>query len=180
MNHGGNITFDKDITMAEMVDYVDEFVQWSGLSHRKFHIVGFSMGGGLTVQYAAKNPEEVQSLFLINPYGFYDQSKNPMFTERDGDMTYETNEEFLEMYEKMSSGTMPLPWWLVAPLRHHKNNTAPMEVCVMRGQRKSPSLFDKSFLEPLVAHSVPVKYVQGEIDSVTPKEGLDYFLSHVP
>ena len=179
LNHGDTMSLDRDVTMADLVDYVDQIVQFTGLELRKFHIVGFSMGGGVAIQYASQKPDLVASLFLINPYGLYDQSNNTNFKGMP-DMHYSSNEEFSQMFEKMSNGAMKLPWWIVGALRHHKNNTARKELHVMRGQRQRPSLMDKSFLEALCKSDIPVMYVQGEADVITPKDGLDYFMSHVP
>ena len=149
----------------------------SKLELRKFHILGYSLGGGVAIQYAAKHPEKIRSMFLISSFGLYDQSLNSN-TDPNYDLRYETNADFVNMFNKVGSGVMPFPSWLVGPLRHHKNNTASKEIHVLRGIVTTSSLMDKSVLEKLV--DIPAMFVQGSGDVITPIDGLHYFLSHVP
>ena len=56
---------------GDWVDDVAEFV--TALGWEKFTIAGWSMGGGVTMQYAIAHPEQLDAVVLINPgspYGF--------------------------------------------------------------------------------------------------------------
>lgn len=49
------------------VERLHQFIQQMGL--RRFHLMGHSMGGGISSRYAAQYPDEVMTLTLIAPHG---------------------------------------------------------------------------------------------------------------
>jgi pimeloyl-ACP methyl ester carboxylesterase len=50
---------------------------------KSFHLVGFSMGGGIAAYYSSMYPNNVKSLFLISPYGVSYERKSDCFRRLD-------------------------------------------------------------------------------------------------
>ena len=63
---------DIEYTLEYMVRFVSRFVDTLGI--RRFYLIGHSMGGQIAVTYAAQNPERVERLVLIAPYGLHDEA----------------------------------------------------------------------------------------------------------
>ena len=57
----------KRYTLDDQLARIEEFARSVGLS--RFHLAGNSMGGYLAAHYAARHPEQVQSLWLLAPAG---------------------------------------------------------------------------------------------------------------
>lgn len=56
-----------DYTVEIMADDVDAVVETLNLP--EFHLLGYSLGGCIAIQYAAKHPDKVMSLFLLSTTG---------------------------------------------------------------------------------------------------------------
>lgn len=57
----------KRYTLDDQLGRIEDFARSVGLS--RFHLAGNSMGGYLAAHYAARHPEQVQSLWLLAPAG---------------------------------------------------------------------------------------------------------------
>ncbi|MFD2167396.1 alpha/beta fold hydrolase [Thalassotalea euphylliae] len=71
-----NIDYDYDV--LAQVARLNEFIDTLGLT--QVHIAGNSMGGYIAGNYAAKHPEKVKSLWLLNPLGVASAKDSEMFT----------------------------------------------------------------------------------------------------
>lgn len=68
--HGDSVKdFDLAYDFRDQVVYVNEIL--TSLNISKFHMAGNSMGGAISALYAVAFPEQVTSLFLIDPAGVY-------------------------------------------------------------------------------------------------------------
>merc|ERR1712133_79998 len=99
------------------------FVEKSDLQQRKFHIVGVSLGGFISINYVSKYPEKVHSLIVINPYGVDDQATNSSNAfiandVSDGVLTFKSNDHYNKYINHFSNGALVLPKLLVTLLRH--------------------------------------------------------------
>lgn len=63
-------------TAQDQAEHVKAFVHALGL--RSFHLGGHSLGGKIAAIYAAKNPSEVKSLWLLAPAGVYSARPSEM------------------------------------------------------------------------------------------------------
>ncbi len=92
--HGESVKdFDLQYTYDDQVGYVNEIL--TQLNIKKFHMSGNSMGGAISALYAVAYPEQVQSLFLIDPAGIFvydceltrllDKGENPLIVSCDDD-----------------------------------------------------------------------------------------------
>ncbi len=92
--------------LGDMVEDVHALVETLGLE--QFHMVGHSMGGGVTMKYAIAHPERLLSIILldtVSPYG-YGGSKGA-----DGEMTTDDgspagiNPDFVRLLQEQDRGT---------------------------------------------------------------------------
>lgn len=59
--------------LADWTDDIEALVKAVGWSGRQLHVAGWSMGGGVAMDYATRHPEVIASLTLVatmSPYGF--------------------------------------------------------------------------------------------------------------
>ena len=96
--------------MDDQVRYLHSFVQAIGIQH--FHMIGNSMGGGVSALYAGTYPDEVASITLLSPAGIYDvkseffnlveQGINPLLVENE--------EEFSRLVQLTMEKPPFIPW----------------------------------------------------------------------
>ncbi len=68
--HGDSVKdFNLQYEFSDQVIYVNEILTY--LNINKFHMAGNSMGGAISALYAVAYPEQMESLFLIDPAGIY-------------------------------------------------------------------------------------------------------------
>jgi len=67
----GETSYNSDLTydFINQTKWLAEFVDALGL--KKFHIMGNSMGGGISAMYAVERPEQVETITLIDAAGVY-------------------------------------------------------------------------------------------------------------
>ncbi len=66
--HGGTPHPDgQHYDLDSLTDALHDFT--TAMNLERFHLVGLSMGGGVSTVYAAKHPENLHSLTLMNPFG---------------------------------------------------------------------------------------------------------------
>ena len=137
LNHGDTASLTRDVEMNDMLQYIHEFIEKSNLRHRKFHIVGFSLGGCVAINYVSKYPTRISSLILINPSGLHALPSN--ISSSNKILYYKSNEDLIKLIDRMSSGTLPpMSRLLLTALRHHKNNTCVREgLCSSRNGKRS-------------------------------------------
>jgi len=71
LGHGDNVVdFNQSYGTQNQVAFVHKLMAELGIE--KFHLVGNSMGGGISSLYAARYPEQVLSLTLVSPAGVHD------------------------------------------------------------------------------------------------------------
>jgi pimeloyl-ACP methyl ester carboxylesterase len=80
---------------------------------KSFHLVGFSMGGGIAAYYSSMYPNNVKSLFLISPYGVSYERKSDCFRRLDDSgeviLIFKTDEQYerLMQYAYFSPPSIP-------------------------------------------------------------------------
>ncbi len=75
---------------------LNQFLEKKGID--SFHLVGFSMGGGIAAYYSGTYPDKVKSLLLLGPGGFSAEKESEFIREtfktRENMLTYKTVEEY--------------------------------------------------------------------------------------
>jgi pimeloyl-ACP methyl ester carboxylesterase len=66
---------DRDYSLAQYVAFLDALAEKLNLS--TFHLVGNSLGGSIAWLYAARHPEAVNKLILLDPGGYHPGRKSP-------------------------------------------------------------------------------------------------------
>ncbi|TGL58329.1 alpha/beta fold hydrolase [Leptospira sarikeiensis] len=99
----------EDYTISSQVKRLDEFV--TKLGWEKFHIVGNSMGGGISGLYAAAYPDKVLSLGLFAPSGVNSPEKSELSKnlEKGKNNLVATNAEEFQELMKFIFVTPPPP-----------------------------------------------------------------------
>lgn len=69
---------DAPYTLEWYQEFLDNLI--SALNYDKIDLGGLSLGGGISLGYALKNPEKVRKLVLIAPYGLTDKIPYPYIT----------------------------------------------------------------------------------------------------
>jgi pimeloyl-ACP methyl ester carboxylesterase len=92
--HGESV---KDPGLAYDIDDQVEYLKpiLAQMHLQRFHMIGNSMGGAIGALYAARHPDQVKSLFLIDPAGIYAyeselvacliNNENPLLVEEEAD-----------------------------------------------------------------------------------------------
>merc|ERR1712137_176079 len=57
-------------TIDFFVDQTEELLLWLGLEATPVNIIGFSLGGTITVAFAKRHPDQVKRLLVMSPAGF--------------------------------------------------------------------------------------------------------------
>jgi len=103
-------------TIAAQVERLHEFVKKIGL--KKFHLVGNSMGGLIAGVYAATNPDEIQTLGLLDPAGVAGREPNQFSRELEKGSNPLIVESVSE-YDKLLDFTFFKPPFMPAPLKSY-------------------------------------------------------------
>ncbi len=82
--------------IPNQVERLENFIEKVGL--KSFHIVGVSMGGGISAYYTSKHPEKVKSLLLICTFGVSSARKSDFYKNydetRENLLLFKTPEQF--------------------------------------------------------------------------------------
>ncbi|XP_020651081.3 monoacylglycerol lipase ABHD6 [Pogona vitticeps] len=66
----------ENYTAVDQAKKIHQFVEWTGLNKKPFHLVGMSMGGMVAGIYAAQYPSEICALSLLCPPGLQYSTEN--------------------------------------------------------------------------------------------------------
>lgn len=109
--HGDSVKdFNLQYDFSDQVIYVNEIV--SCLNIEKFHMAGNSMGGAISALYAVAFPEQVQSLFLIDPAGIhrYDCELTRRLAEGSNPLIVTCDDDFYELMDFALEEKPFIPW----------------------------------------------------------------------
>ena len=101
-----NLTYD----YKDQVGYVNEVV--THLKIDTFHMAGNSMGGAISALYAVSYPEQVKSLFLIDPAGIhrYDCELTRRLPNGENTLIVACNDDFYELMDFALEKKPYIPW----------------------------------------------------------------------
>jgi len=171
---------DGDYGIDAQVEWVERFVAHHRLT--KFHLGGNSMGGWIAAAYAAKHPEQVQSLWLLAAAGTGEMLETEAVKVRQEEGRYlllaRTIAEFDAVMERIFYRAPPLPLalrWAGSRLSASKFDLH---------SRIFDQLLDRGEdyrLEPhLPQITAPTLLVWGDHDSVVPLSVMERFAALVP
>jgi abhydrolase domain-containing protein 6 len=109
--HGDSVKdFNLQYSFLDQVGYVNEIL--THLNIDKFHMAGNSMGGAISSLYAVAYPEQVQSLFLIDPAGIhlYDCELTRRLAKGENPLIVTCDEDFYELMDFALEKKPFIPW----------------------------------------------------------------------
>ncbi len=109
--HGDSVKdFSLQYGYIDQVGYVNEIL--THLKIDKFYMAGNSMGGAISALYAVAYPEQVQSLFLIDPAGvfFYDCELTRRLAKGENPLIVTCDEDFYELMDFALEKKPFIPW----------------------------------------------------------------------
>lgn len=175
--HGGSTrSADQTYTLDAMGEALGRFVDAADLP--RFHLVGSSMGGGVALAYAIENPDRVQSLTLLNPWGvttpeksdrevLLDEGRNLFFPRTVGELD--------ELSAHVYGTPMPLDQPFKEYLLERSMALAPFNHEVFDQMHAGPRLDDR-----LGNLSVPTMVVVGGADRIVHPSALETYQAKVP
>jgi pimeloyl-ACP methyl ester carboxylesterase len=179
----------KDISaqygVAEQVERLHEFTQALGL--RRLHIAGNSMGGYIAGNYAAQFPEQIESLWLLNPLGIVHSELSEMFTSlKKGErpiVLARNKEEFKQLFQFLFVHPPFLPGKIVHYLGEQAELNANLNSKIFqhihRMDKGSPN-FEAPLDNVLEGYSGPLLVTWGEKDRVLHSSGAQALKNTVP
>lgn len=156
-----------------------ELMQAKGLASN-LHIAGNSMGGSISVAYAAMYPEQVKSVWLLNTAGFWSVG----LAESLQTATLDNNPLLISSYqdfEKLTQLVMSKPPYLPKSVK-----------AVLAQQRIENRALETKILEQLVddgveqkakvlaKYKIPTLVVWGDKDNIIKPETADYIATIIP
>ena len=156
-----------------------ELMQAKGLSSG-VHVGGNSMGGAISVAYAAKYPTEVKSLWLIDSAGFWSAGL-PKSLE---DATLENNpllinnkEDFYKMYDFVMYKPPYIPKSVKAVFAQERLNNKQLDAKILE-QIVTDNVEERA--EIIAEYKIPTLVVWGEQDQVIKPETVELIKEIIP
>ncbi len=109
--HGDSVKdFNLHYDFSDQVVYVNETL--TQLNIKKFHMAGNSMGGAIAALYAVAYPEQVESLFIIDPAGifFYDCELTRRLAKGENPLIVTCDEDFYQLMDFALEEKPYIPW----------------------------------------------------------------------
>ncbi|WP_203142876.1 alpha/beta fold hydrolase [Marinobacter mangrovi] len=168
----------RDYTIGAQAGYVKAILD--ALDLQRVHMVGNSMGGAITAQFAATYPDRVASATLLDPAGVmtYDSElvervkagDNPLIVEQPGDF------EKLVDFALEQKPFVPWPIYSVMEDRALANRAIHHRIF----EQIENSGYDTAFRDRLASIRAPVLIVWGRDDRVIDYRNADVFETRIP
>ena len=146
-----------------------ELLQAKGMTSN-IHIGGNSMGGAISVAYAAKYPQDVDSLWLIDSGGFYSAGMARSFegaTLESNPLLIKSKEDFYKMYDFVMYKPPYVPKSVQAVLAQERINNRELDAKIL-GQIVTDSVEERA--KVIAKYNIPTLVVWGEEDRVIKPE----------
>ena len=164
-------------TIDAQVETVHAFVQKLGL--KNVHLGGSSMGGNISAAYAAKYPNEVQSLWLVGPAGIatVGPSELQKITASGGKnpLVSKTREEFYEVSKFVMTNPPFIPKAVLNVMADRRIANFELEQRIFKEIRSSPPLEGQ-----IAGLATPTHVLWGDHDRALNYEGAQVFVRLMP
>jgi len=112
----GETTFNPALQydLDDQVQRLHAFTQAIGI--QQFHMIGNSMGGGISALYAGTFPDNVASVILLDPAGIFDAKSefDDYLDKGENPLIVESEEDFAFLVDFVMVQAPPIPWPLSA------------------------------------------------------------------
>ena len=156
-----------------------ELMQAKGLSSG-VHVGGNSMGGAISVAYAAKYPTEVKSLWLIDSAGFWSAGLPKSLegaTLENNPLLIDNKEDFYKMYDFVMYKPPYIPKSVKAVFAQERLNNKALDAKILE-QIVTDNVEERA--EIIAEYKIPTLVVWGEQDQVIKPETVELIKEIIP
>ncbi|WP_348549137.1 alpha/beta hydrolase [Psychrobacter sp. KFRI-CH2-11] len=156
-----------------------ELLQAKGLANN-IHIGGNSMGGAISVAYAAKYPKDVKSLWLVDSAGFWSAGVPKSLegaTLENNPLLINSKEDFYKMYDFVMYKPPYLPKSVKAVFAQERINNKELDAKILE-QIVTDSVEERA--KVIAQYKIPTLVVWGEKDQVIKPETVNVIKDIIP
>ncbi|MDY0362346.1 MAG: alpha/beta fold hydrolase [Desulforegulaceae bacterium] len=160
--HGESFSdLSNEYNIENQAKWLNEFME--ALNIKKAHIIGNSMGGGISAQFSYKNPDKVLTLTLIDSAGIYKTDSDFTISLKDGKnpLVVENMDQFKELMDLVMEKKPYIPGPVFKVLTEKKIKRKSIDQKIFEDMSKDIDLTDT-----LKKIKVPVLIVWGKKDRV--------------
>ena len=166
-----------DYDIDDQVGYLIPIFEQMDL--QQFHLVGNSMGGAISALYAARHPDQVKSLFLIDPAGIYAYESELVacLINNDNPLLVEEEADFDRLMEFAMEKQPFIPWPVKSVMAERMIARKELNKQIFADIRTNHDYYFKSELKQI---SAPAKIVWGREDRVISWKNASVFDRLIP
>ena len=156
-----------------------ELMQAKGLASNT-HVGGNSMGGAISVAYAAKYPKEVKSLWLIDTAGFWSAGVPKSLegaTLENNPLLINSKEDFYKMYDFIMYKPPYIPKSVKAVFAQERINNKALDAKILE-QIVTDNVEERAKI--IAKYNIPILVVWGEKDQVIKPETTELIKEIIP
>ena len=156
-----------------------ELLQAKGLASN-IHIGGNSMGGAISVAYAAKYPKDVKSLWLVDSAGFWSAGVPKSLegaTLENNPLLINSKEDFYKMYDFVMYKPPYLPKSVKAVFAQERINNKELDAKILE-QIVTDNVEERAQI--IADYNIPTLVVRGEKDQVIKPETVNVIKDIIP
>ncbi|MGA6102854.1 alpha/beta hydrolase [Psychrobacter pocilloporae] len=156
-----------------------ELLQAKGLA-KNIHIGGNSMGGAISVAYAAKYPKDVKSLWLVDSAGFWSAGVPKSLegaTLENNPLLINSKEDFYKMYDFVMYKPPYLPKSVKAVFAQERINNKELDAKILE-QIVTDNVEERAQI--IADYNIPTLVVWGEKDQVIKPETVNVIKDIIP
>ncbi|MCG3881795.1 alpha/beta hydrolase [Psychrobacter sp. Ps3] len=156
-----------------------ELLQAKGLANN-IHIGGNSMGGAISVAYAAKYPKDVKSLWLVDSAGFWSAGVPKSLegaTLENNPLLINSKEDFYKMYDFVMYKPPYLPKSVKAVFAQERINNKELDAKILE-QIVTDNVEERAQI--IADYNIPTLVVWGEKDQVIKPETVNVIKDIIP
>ena len=144
------------------------------------HVGGNSMGGSISVAYAAMYPESVESLWLLDSAGFWSAGIHEAFedaTPDDNPLVIDSTEQYFELYKLVMFDPPYIPRSVQAVFAQHSIVNRELHKNILE-QIVEDNVEERA--KVVTKHNIPTLIVWGEEDNIIKPETADLMSELMP
>ncbi|MBC2716619.1 MAG: alpha/beta hydrolase [Desulfobacteraceae bacterium] len=176
--HGESVKdFNLQYTYSDQVVYVNEIL--TRLNIKKFHMAGNSMGGAISALYAVAYPEQVQSLFLIDPAGIfvYDCELTRLLEKGENPLIVSCDDDFYKLIDFALEKKPFIPWPIAGVMAEKAVANEAINKKIFKDFHKIPT---DAFIDAIEKIKVPTLILWGEEDRIIHVNNASVFAEQIP
>lgn len=173
---------DRDYSMYSQVSYLRDII--AELSLERPHLAGNSMGGTLVTLYAARYPEDVASIILLNPAGIsaHESEFMEQLARGENPLLVANTSDYMHVLDFTMEQKPFLLWPISSVLAQKAVSNRPIHEKIFADTRLKDSLLNgrKGFREILGNIRVPALLIWGRYDRLVNVENAAVFNALIP